>query len=283
MFYILFFFHSLVFSKGVEIISELDTNNAFVGEVINWSVKIQGSDQYNHRFPKLSLDNENLKISQIKSQNNRSDEIIFEIISWDTGSFSTPAYSIEILSEEGEIDFMMNAPRLEYIISSIIPTLNEEKFRPLKGPVPVKDVWPLKNIILFILIIITAYGIWFVWRRRETEKYRKLDYTFTESPKDRALRRLQELSFSQFTKDFYTELSHISREYIETKYFIRTLEMTTIEIKKSRHIFPMEDPQFNEWIIFLSLADQVKYALELPDELKMKSDREKIQLFINQL
>ena len=48
------------------------------------------------------------------------------------------------------------------------------------------------------------------------------------------------------TKDFYTELSHISREYIEAKYFIRTLEMTTNEIKESRLLFPIENSWLND-------------------------------------
>ena len=178
---------------------------------------------------------------------------------------------------------MMNAPKIDYTISSIIPTLNEEAFRPLKGPVPVKDIWPIKNIILLILIIITIYCIILVWRRRKPKQYSKLDYTFSEDPKERALRRIQELSLSQFTKDFYTELSHISREYIEAKYFVRTLEMTTNEIKESRLLFPIENSWFNEWIIFLSLADQVKYALELPDKDRMKSDKDKIKSIIIEL
>ena len=283
MFYIIIFLHSLVFSKDIKIISELDTATAFIGDVINWSVKMQASDQYNYRFPKFSLDNDTIKISQTKSKNEMYDQINFEIISWDTGSFATPNYSVEVLDQNGELDFRMSAPRIDYIISSILPTLNEEAFRPLKGPVPVKDIWPIKNIILLILIIITIYCIILVWRRRKPKQYSKLDYTFAEDPKERALRRIQELSLSQFTKDFYTELSHISREYIEAKYFIRTLEMTTNEIKESRLLFPVENSWFNEWIIFLSLADQVKYALELPDKDRMKSDKDKIKSIIIEL
>ena len=283
MFYILIFLQSFVFSKDIEIISELDTTNVFIGDVINWSVKLRASEQYNYRFPKFSLDNDTIKIYQNKPKNDIYDEINFEIISWDTGSFTTPSYSVEVLDKKGKLDFMMNAPRIDYIVSSIIPILNEETFRPLKGPVPVKDIWPIKNIILFILIIITIYGIMLVWRKRESKQYSKLEYTYKEDPKERALRRIQELSLRQFTKDFYTELSHISREYIEAKYFIRTLEMTTNEIKESRLLFPMENSQFNEWIICLSLADQVKYALKIPDKSRMESDKDKIKSIIIEL
>ena len=177
----------------------------------------------------------------------------------------------------GELDFFMEVPKLEYVISSVLPVLDDKNFRPLKGPVPVKNVWPIKNIISYIIIIIAIYGIIKVWKRRVKKTYKKLDYDFIESPKERAIRRLEELNSSQFTKEFYTQLSHIFREYIERKYYIRTLEMTTEEIKNFKLFFPIKENQFNVLITFLNRADNVKYALQLPSKSEMNKDKEKIK------
>ena len=283
MIYILIIFQSILFSNGLQVSSELDTNNAYIGEVIKWSVILKGSDSPNYKFPNLSIDNDSIKIKQLVSSKIKNNKIDFEIISWDTGRFTTPSYSIEILDDNGEIDFLMSSPRLEYSILSILPTLENKNFRPFKGPVPVRDVWPIKNLILFILIIIIVYIITVVWKRRDKKVYKKIDYNYFEYPKDRACRRLGELSCSQFTKDFYTQLSHIFREYIERKYYIRTLEMTTQEIKKSRSLFPIEDLQFEELIAFLNLSDHVKYALQVPTRSEMESDKEKIKNLIDKL
>ena len=133
------------------------------------------------------------------------------------------------------------------------------------------------------MIVITLYGIFIIWKKREKVKYEKLDYSYIEDPKERALKRLDDLSVSNFSKDYYTNLSHISREYIEKKYFIRTLEMTTDQIRKSRALFPMDNTIFSDWVLFLSLADQVKYAQEIPDRDKMLNDKEKIISLIKQL
>ena len=46
----------------------------------------------------------------------------------------------------------MEVPEIRIFISSVLPTLEDKNFRPLKGPVPVKDVWPIKNIIFYIII-----------------------------------------------------------------------------------------------------------------------------------
>ena len=283
MIYILIIFQSILFSKGLQVTSELDTNNAYIGTPIKWSIKIKGSDSLNYRFPLLSIDNDSMKIKQLSSLKTPNNKIDFEIISWDTGRFVTPSYSIEILDENGNIDFLMNSAQLEYSILSILPILENKNFRPLKGPVPVSGLWPIKKLILFILILITVYAITVIWKKRDRRIHKKIDYNYFENPKDRALKRLEELSFTQFTKDFYTELSHIFREYIESKYYIRTLEMTTQEIKKSRSLFPMEDLQFKNLITFLNLSDHVKYALQMPTRSEMELDKEKIKTFIHKL
>ena len=53
----LFIFQSLVFSQGLQVISELDTTNGYIGEVINWSIEVKGAVKNNFRFPELNVDN----------------------------------------------------------------------------------------------------------------------------------------------------------------------------------------------------------------------------------
>ena len=281
----LFIFQSLVFTQSIQVISELDTTSGYVGEIINWSIEIKGAEKNNFRFPELNNDNDVLifKFKKKANANLNIHKLKFEIVAWDTGNFSTPDYAIEILDDNGKLDFILDVPSVDFRIISIIDALGENEFRPIKGPVPVSNIFPIKIIILLFMILITLYGIFSLWKKREKIKYKKLDYSYIEDPKERALKRLNGLSSSNFSKDYYTNLSHISREYIETKYFIRTLEMTTEEIKKTRILFPMGNTIFSDWVLVLSLADQVKYAREIPDRDKMLNDKEKIISLIKQL
>ena len=59
--------------------------------------------------------------------------------------------------------------------------------------------------------------------------------------------------------------------------------MTTDEINQSRQLFPIKDSQFDELITLLNRADNVKYALQLPGESEMSSDKEKIKSLILEL
>ena len=160
---------------------------------------------------------------------------------------------------------------------------DEEKIelRPLQGPVPVRSVFPLKSILSWILLLSLVLGMAWTWKKRQPAEYRKVDYSIMETPEQRAIRRLNELNISGFSKEFYTGLSHISREYIETKYFVRTLEMTTIQITENRDLFPLSDEEFEIWIRVLQTSDMVKYARETSNTDQIKSDLTDVRSLIS--
>ena len=94
---------------------------------------------------------------------------------------------------------------------------------------------------------------------------------------------MDNLKVDGLAKDFYAELSHLTREYIENTYFIRTLEMTTGEIAENKNLIQIDEVQLKLWIDFLQKADKVKYAKELYTIEKMKRDMEKIFEWINKI
>tara|TARA_B110000116_G_scaffold188905_1_gene164011 strand:+ start:2073 stop:2393 length:321 start_codon:yes stop_codon:yes gene_type:complete len=96
-----------------------------------------------------------------------------------------------------------------------------------------------------------------------------------------AKNRLTNLNEKGFAKDFYTEISHITREYIEHSKYIKTLEMTTEEIINNRTLFLFDDNSFSEWTDLLYKADLVKYAKQAIEVSEMESDRYKAIDFID--
>ena len=276
---------SLIFGQGLSVISELDTTQGFIGDVIKWTVKVDGQTNEVIRFPELGEINDTITIrnQRLIDEDGILSGIQFEIMTWDTGQFVTPDYSIDILNLDGTLDFSLKAESISFSISSILAATDQTDFRPIKGPVPVKGVIPTRAILLSLILIGTVAGMIWTWRQRQRAQYQKIDYAVMEAPEDRALRRLKELDASGLSKEYYADLSHISREYMETKYFIRALEMTTEEIHAFRSLFPMGESQFSQWVQFLNEADMVKYAREIPSKEKMSVDKEKISYLIHQL
>ena len=207
--------------------------------------------------------------------------IIFEIICWDTGKYVTPYYTVEVLNENGSLDYSLELLPNNFKISSLLPNLDNPEFRPIFGPVPVNNPLPIKLIIVCILLILTSYFISLIWNKRVKNKFQKAKYQFLETPKDRALKRFQSLSDKKNVKAFYSEISNISKEYFETKYYLLVLEMTTKEIEINRSLFPFDDSTFSKWVELLRQADLIMYANITVNEKVMEMDKIKLNEIIN--
>ena len=283
--FIIFLFSSILFSQNLFIVSELDTTQGFIGDIFQWTIKVEGQNDQAIRFPELEVTNDTISIRNqtLIHENGKLIGIEFEIVTWDTGDFITPDYALEILKIDGTRDYSLSANPVHYSVGSVLNLSENAEYRPLKGPVSVKGIFPLKTVLLSIALFAMLGSMIWTWKQRQDIQYQKLDYTINESPEDRAKRRLRDLDMNGLSKDYYADLSHISREFIETKYYIRTMEMTTEEINQFRFLFPLKDEIFSEWAQFLSEADMVKYAREIPSPEKMSTDKKLISSIISQV
>ena len=93
------------------------------------------------------------------------------------------------------------------------------------------------------------------------------------SPYEIAKNRLLHLDTNGFSKDFYSELSHITRQFVEKSCYIRALEMTTEEISENENIFNMNDDIFSEWVNLLQKADLIKFAKKSTPISEMEDDK----------
>ena len=264
--------------------SELDTTQGYIGDVVNWTVLVDNAENRRIQFPELFLQNDTVSVRTQKLLYNKGivTGITFELVFWDTGKFQTPAYQVDILNDSDTVISSIAPEPIELTILSLLTTTGNSDFRPIKGPVPVRSVFPLRLTVLGILAVILIAFIYWTWNQRINVKYQRTEYLISESPREKAIRRLEELNINGFAKDYYAELSHISREYVEYSTFIRALEMTTEEIDENRNLFPINDKMFADWVKTLSIADLVKYARAIPDSTQMDLDHQKIICFIEQ-
>ena len=262
--------------------SELDTTQGYIGDVVNWTVLVDNAENRRIQFPELFLQNDTVSVRTQKLLYNKGivTGITFELVFWDTGKFQTPEYQVDILNDSDTVISSIAPEPIELTILSLLTTTENSDFRPIKGPVPVRSVFPLRLTVLGILAVILIAFIYWTWNQRINVKYQRTEYLISESPREKAIRRLEELNINGFAKDYYAELSHISREYVEYSTFIRALEMTTEEIDENRNLFPINDKMFADWVKSLSIADLVKYAREIPDSTQMELDHQKIISFI---
>ena len=283
LFHLVFLFSS-VFAQSIYVTSEIDTSKASIGDIITWEIKGKGSQQNKKlEFPELNLKGDSISIYSQRLIFN--DELaigrIIEIAFWDTGRFYTPSYNVNVLDLQGNVHHDIEIEKVAIDIVSVLESLNEVTARPVKGPIAVKGVIPYREILLIILCLVIVSAIIWVLRKRIKYIYPKNSYSIIKSPIEIANDRLSALNKKGFSKEFYSELSHITREYIEYSTYIRTLEMTTEEIIGNRDLFHCNDDSFSQWIVLLSKADLVKYAKQSIEPYEMDIDKDKVINLIN--
>jgi len=273
-----------VVAQSTIVSSELDTTQGYIGDVVNWTVLVDNAENRRIQFPELFLQDDTVSVRTQKLLYNKGivTGITFELVFWDTGKFQTPAYQVDIINDSDTVISSIAPEPIELTILSLLASTGNSDFRPIKGPVPVRSLFPLRLTVLGILAIFLIACIYWTWSQRVNVKYQRNEYLISKSPREKAIGRLEELNINGFAKDYYAELSHISREYVEYSTFIRALEMTTKEINDNRNLFPINDKMFADWVKTLSIADLVKYAREIPDSTQMDLDHQKIISFIEQ-
>ena len=282
---IVLFLPAIICGKSTSIKAELDTTKVFIGDPINWRIVVKPSKNERVEFPELNIENDVIDIissKQIQDQNSGAQiGLEFEISAWDTGQFQTPSYSIKIFNDSKTGSYNLEVEPIYFSVLSILDNLNISEFQDIKSPVPVEPLFPLKTFLQVTALIIIFVLILLILKKRDKPKIVKANYGYMEDPKERAMKRLRNLDSSVLTKEYYFQLSHIIREFLEYKFFIRTLEMTTDEIISSREIFPINDDVFLDLVQFLSEADEVKYARVVPDTAKIRIHKNTIETFID--
>ena len=259
----------------MNVISEIDTTVASIGDQIQWSIKVVSTKKdIQLEFPELIVKNDTFTvISQRSIMNN--DKIIgksFKIAFWETGKILTPPYFIKVIDNKANL---IAVERLLIHVKSVLEANDSIMVRPIKSPVEVSRVVPYEVISKVIIIIIFIYLSVIVWRKRQVEKVGKKESIFHANPFQIAKNRIIALKTTGFTKDFYTELSHITRQFIENSYYLNALEMTTEEIKDSKNIFSVNENVFYRWVKFLEKADLIKYAKFEVHISDMEQDKKK--------
>ena len=277
----IFLFPAILFCKSFTVDSKIDKEIAYIGDIIKWTIMVENYEKRKFNFPIIPDQDESISIikHQIIYNNNDPIGIEFELTAWDTGKFTTPNFSFDIM-KNNEVDYSFQLEPIDFEIVSILTTIDQAEYKDIKGSVPVKNIFPFREILYFFLLLVLMVAIILTWRKRISPEYERINYDFLEDPYERASRRIKELDSSVLTKEYYSTLSHVLREYIETKYFVRTLEMTTEEIENAIEIFQFEEENFFKIINFLKKSDQVKYARHAPIPEKMIQDKKEIEEII---
>jgi hypothetical protein len=261
-------------SQFVELKSQLDTNQIRIGEQFHLDIEVLQPSGVSIMFPEIKDTlMANIEVLQSYPRDTTAEEEYLKIsqryrlTSFDSGFYEIPPLKFYIRSGQWN-DSLESNPMYLLVHSVAVDSTIYDVKAPIHMPVSFLEVFPfvVGGLVLAAAIYITMRYL----RRRK--KY-KGEFT-PGGPEDpahvialRELDRLREEKLWQRSefKPYYTRLTDIIRRYMERRYNITAMEMTSYEILDAWKNSERPDEDLSSKLNrLLNLADLVKFAKEKP-------------------
>jgi hypothetical protein len=268
-------------SQDVTVTASFDTSRIYIGDQINYTIKAEQPSDVKLSIPVLKdtlfksieilagpvtdtqkLDNKRLIISDI-----------YLVTSFDSGFYQVPPAYAEIVTESGMKRFYSDYSPLEVMRVNIAPADTTSQIfdiiGPYKAPVTFGEILPW-----LLLAALAAVLIWVMMRVMRRLKKTKPGYepVIVKEPAHviafRDLEKLKEQKLWQKgeIKLYYSRLTEIIRQYLENRYGVYSLEMTTSEtLDELVKTGFRKDATYMKLKSILNGSDLVKFAKYRPD------------------
>ena len=279
------------FGFSQKITTSIDSSQIKIGSQFNLTLKASVNAKDKVVFPNAKNFGalevlESYPIDTIK--NNSQYELIkkYGLTQFDSGRYLIPKLIVKINQKDFQTDslsIVVNNVKVDttkqqmYDIKDIIAT--EEK--------PMSEWWKL--LILLVLIIASGFASYFIIKRLQKDKEQKEE--FFASPIEKAIAYLQNLDKKQLVqqgdvKEYYSEMTDITRTYIEESVHIPAMESTSSElieslkkaIKDKKMFVNRED--LEKFSRVLENSDLVKFAKSQPMLFEIETDKKIIDKFL---
>lgn len=231
---------------------------------------------------------EDVKTTAINNSDNMIMTQNLTLTSFDTGYVYVPEIAITYSkSLQDSIRYTLRTDEKELYVTTVAVDTTEA-FRPIKGVMrqgfTAKEVFPW--VVLAIIIAGVVYLIIYLKKHKKTKEVvveEKKKPTIPAIITARA--KLAEMKDNEVwntpkTKDYYTDLTDIAREYLEGQFEIDAIEMTTDEIMEAVNQLNLSNLTKSKLQDTLTTADLVKFAKANPSAEQNKQSFSDINSFV---
>ena len=183
------------------------------------------------------------------------------------GQVTIPPHPIHFTDSAGRSQTLWTEPVLIQVKSVIKDPKAKTDIRPIKGPVSL-DLSMIRTAVFGLLAFLLLSGliIKIVLRRKHQMI---MDLESLKPPHERAMLELERLQAKPFlsegkVKEYYSELADILRRYLDRRFKIETLELTTFEITRDLKMREFNPDLLEKIREFLENSDLVKFAKFIP-------------------
>jgi DNA-directed RNA polymerase subunit L len=285
------------YGQDIKVTAGFDTSRIFIGDQIFFTVKIEKPVEANLSFPvfkdtlykKIEIisgpDTDTILLNSIKNIISQK----YLVTSFDSGLYQVPPVYAELITENGLKRFYSNYSKLEVLRITSAPQDTTDVIydiiKPYKAPLTIGDILPW-----VLLLIVFSLIVWYIIRLIKNRKRRKPGedkHVITEPAHVIAFRELEKLRNEELwqkgeVKLYHTRLTEILRQYLDNRYNISSMELTTDETLSIYYKTVKPDVTlFNSLKSILINADLVKFAKFKPDPSDNETAFENSWGFIN--
>ncbi len=265
-------------AQQIQAVAEVDSSSILIGDQFTLSLRVTYPENLRVEFPAIadtfSLF-EKVKSSPIDTTFNKNEKSItrsqhFKFTSFDSGFHVIPPFEF-LYRVQGDTAFQKAETKPILITVQTIPVDTTRAIKDIKGQVIIPFSWMdlvpyFIAVVLIALVILLVY--YFIKKFRKEKKPEIIREPWR--PADQiALQALQELEAAKLWqqgkyKSYFTGLSDITRTFIENRWSVMAMEMTTDEILRL-NIISSQSPEIRQQLKnMLELADLVKFAKVVP-------------------
>ncbi len=258
----------------------------YVGDFVPVNLIIEGVPGVEYLLPELEpkqLNGLELaakdKVKKEEGKEKWKHIVSYRFIGWRAGQFKISGLTINFQEQSGN-QGSIKVKDLQIKITSLLPAnLSEEEIladglkstkKPVGLPPRYQYVWVLLGVFGLFGLVYWLLKYWKSNYRNKVVALEEQGLLSIEPAHLIALRRLDDLRRGQLLekgefKLFYDQLSEVAREYLENRFQIKALEMTTEEFLLSLGRMDFLGPaQKNILAEFLQYSDLVKFAKHQP-------------------
>jgi hypothetical protein len=269
--------------SNVRAFAAMDTNVMLIGDRVTLHLGVDhgDKDEIVRITPEMPLDSNFEIVGQGKWSRGRIGsyrDIVFT--AWDTGLFRIPSVEFVVRHSNGYQVLVKSRPLL-------VTVENPKGVENMAAPAPLKEIvredMTFEDIMPWLLgvlaVIGVGLGLWFMYKKYKEKPVLPIVQKVIHPPHIIAERLLKELKIKQLwekgqIKEYYSELSHILRGYLEDAYKIPALESTTDElmtILNSDKMTAFQGLNMSDFLLekiqdLLQTSDLAKFAKVIPPD-----------------
>lgn len=275
-----------LFAQGGTVLLEakVDRNKITIGDLIKYSIVVTSDENIEIQMPDLGANLGAFEIRDyVDSEPSKKDGQIIQvreyiISTYDIGDYQIPPVTVSYRVGEDSVWKDLTTENLKITVESLVAS-EEGDIRDIKPPLEIpKNWWRTIRFAVAGLLVLLVIVLVFIYlkRRKQGKSLIPRREKPTRPPHETAIEELEKLIQEQLlekgeTKEYYIRISEIIRQYIEDRFFIIALEMTTHQLIESLKESEVEPEVCNEVENFLNQCDLVKFAKYKPNKTANKN------------